>query len=337
MHKTHRKKYINILKYLVTLLLLGSLIYAIKQVGLEQILKQLSHAGYYIIPIMLCGVLVHLTSSYAWQLCMLGKHKSISLLKLINYRIISEGFAIINPTNIVGGDAMKYYFISKDGIPKATASYSVITSRILLIISQVILFILSLVIFFTFAHTSANSNTLVQFAKSLGILLAIATLTIFILRQLIKRDSLSKLGIRKPFLLRNMALIKQFYKNKKLFYAALIWSALHWIFGAAELYYIIQATGKTLSPLATLLVDEGIVVLKSLGAFIPAQIGVEEYALKTMLSFVGFAFISLWIPIALLRRIKQIIWIVIGAILYLITQLSLKRTPNKYGNTVRNT
>jgi hypothetical protein len=70
--------------------------------------------------------------------------------------------------------------------------------------------------------------------------------------------------------------------------------------------------------LDALLVDQGVLVLKSSGAFIPGQLGVEEVANKIMLSIVGIKATGLWVASSIVRRSRQLFWIIVSAMLYMV-------------------
>lgn len=337
MHRLRRKILLQLIKYAIAFLLLASLIYYIQQVGVQKIWDQICSVGWYIVPIMLSTLAIHVAGSIAWKWCIAASEQNkVSLLKLIKYRIISEGVAIINPTNIIGGDALKYYYLKKDGVAKHVASYSVILSRLMLMYSQIILFILFL-LGFLLINNYQNENILNSILKSLAIFILVGVTLLVIVRKMIQNNFLSRFGISKTFILRQVVLSKSFYSNKLNFFKVFCMSAIHWFFGAVELFFIIIALGGQIGLVEAILVDQGVVILKSLGAFVPAQIGVEEYALKTMLEFVQSPSVAIWISIAVLRRIKQVIWIILAAVLYLASQIPMLNKKQLHGNIIRHT
>ncbi len=58
----------------------------------------------------------------------------------------------------------------------------------------------------------------------------------------------------------------------------------------------------------------GVVFFKAAGAFIPGQIGAEEYGNKMMLLAIGIPDAEIWISI--LRRARQLVWIAFGIVVY---------------------
>jgi glycosyltransferase 2 family protein len=111
-------------------------------------------------------------------------------------------------------------------------------------------------------------------------------------------------------------LISSFYKEHKgKLLLAFTLSIVHWLMGAVEVYLLLDILDYNISFTNAILIEVGVIVIKSIGAFIPLQIGVEEYANKLMLSIVTLPNNGLWLTISILRRTRQVIWLLIGGIL----------------------
>ena len=95
-------------------------------------------------------------------------------------------------------------------------------------------------------------------------------------------------------------------------------SCLHWIVGSLEFYFILLFLGVKTTVAKALLVDMGVIVFKSAGAFIPGQIGIEEYGNKVMLGIIGIAGGTIWITVSILRRARQLAWILLSLLVYFI-------------------
>lgn len=62
----------------------------------------------------------------------------------------------------------------------------------------------------------------------------------------------------------------------------------------------------------------GVILFKSAGAFVPAQIGVEEYGNKIMLAAIGLPETEIWVSASILRRARQLFWIFLGLTIYFV-------------------
>lgn len=62
----------------------------------------------------------------------------------------------------------------------------------------------------------------------------------------------------------------------------------------------------------------GVIVFKTVGAIVPGQIGVEEYGNKVMLDAIGIVSNEVWLVVTLMRRGRQLFWLLIAGIFTLI-------------------
>src|SRR5690606_17120148 len=109
-----------------------------------------------------------------------------------------------------------------------------------------------------------------------------------------------------------------FRQNSKALAWSVFFALLHWFFGALEFYFILKFLGMEVSILQALLIDLGVVFFKAAGAFIPGQIGVEEYGNKIMLMAIGIFNPEIWLSASVLRRARQLVWTAFGIGVYLL-------------------
>ncbi len=63
--------------------------------------------------------------------------------------------------------------------------------------------------------------------------------------------------------------------------------------------------------------EAGVISAKNLFAFIPGQLGIEEYTNHLMLQTIGLKTAGLWLIVSIIRRIRQLFWIGIGGLAFL--------------------
>ena len=124
--------------------------------------------------------------------------------------------------------------------------------------------------------------------------------------------------IRKKIINFLTTLPQAFRNNRRGLAVAFLFFSLHWIIGSLEFYLILKFLGVKASVVQALLADMGVILFKSAGAFVPAQIGVEEYANKIMLAAIGLPDTEIWVSASILRRARQLFWIVFGLGIYFI-------------------
>ena len=167
--------------------------------------------------------------------------------------------------------------------------------------------------------------------KTIGLYLLLASVSIFLLvlkpKRLLRNAALrTRFGIylrnRTETLRARMWQVLDdlafYFKNsKKALALSFLFFVLHWFFGAMEFYLILTFLGIDVNIVQAILVDMGVVFFKAAGAFVPGQIGFEEYGNKVMLSAIGVVGAEIWITASILRRTRQLFWIAFGLIVYL--------------------
>jgi len=110
-----------------------------------------------------------------------------------------------------------------------------------------------------------------------------------------------------------------FYKKKKMsFYAVFVLSILNRLVGSLEYYVILGALNIDVSLFTCVLFDLVSTIIRTSGFFIPGQVGLEEAGNKLMFSLVKVQGAETWLTVSLIRRARQVFWIVAGFVLYLI-------------------
>ena len=124
-----------------------------------------------------------------------------------------------------------------------------------------------------------------------------------------------------------------FRENKGKFLLAFLLCVIHWIFGAMEFYIVLNMMGLDVPLTKAIAVEMGVIVFKTAGAIVPGQIGVEEYGNKVMLDAIGIVSNEIWLVVTLMRRGRQLFWLIVAGIFMLIiskfSQVSLLRKPRK--------
>src|SRR5690606_12084953 len=72
------------------------------------------------------------------------RFRFVSIPRLFLIRHVGETVGLLNPTSIVGGDAVKAILLGAHGIEKKKVVASVLLNRIILIVSQLSLFIIAI-------------------------------------------------------------------------------------------------------------------------------------------------------------------------------------------------
>ena len=289
------------LVFTFTVCIVGSLTIFLRTIDFTQVLDLIWTTGYRFGLLLLITFVAYIFGTISWQFSLGSYRNIVSLSRLFLIRHLGETVGTFNPTSIVGGDALKAILLRNYNIPEKTVVWSMIFSRGIMIVSQAFLFItlgLAFVIG-TASHLTAPANH----GKYSGLC------ALGLLRWKIVRLKIARFLREMPVVLR---------ENKRLLMLSFVFAVLHWIAGGLEFYLILKFLGLKVSILQALVVDLGVVVFKAAGAFIPGQLGVEEYGNKIMLIAIGLPSEELWVTVSVLRRARQLFWIVVGLAFYFI-------------------
>ncbi|MEJ2613628.1 MAG: lysylphosphatidylglycerol synthase domain-containing protein, partial [Ignavibacteriaceae bacterium] len=136
----------------------------------------------------------------------------------------------------------------------------------------------------------------------------------------------NKLRQRKNSLLLIDQQITDLYLNrKKAFYFALISEYTGRIIGSLEFYFILVAIGVNVAIIQSFFINAGSSIIMNVLFFIPFELGTREGSLYLVLQSLGFA-AGLGIFVAIVNRIREFFWIMIGLLLI---QIKGKVAPGK--------
>lgn len=314
----------QLIKIVFSLLIFSSIAVFLVQSDLSAIGSQLRKIGFRFIYVLLSTVLAYLFGTLAWWIC-LGKMKNkISIPALFAIRQIGETVGLFNPASVIGGDWVKADLVSRYGIPGQKAVDAVAIARITAVLSQLTLFLAAV---FWLMFSPLKKGVMRYTGNSIyGVCIVLFVLVIVIFCWLISTKAPPKpADIPLDFWNRTKVSIetllwriREFYQQQnRVFWYAYLLSAIHWLAGSVEFYLLLTFMGVDVSLMHGLLLDMSVIILKSTGAFIPGQLGIEELSNKLLLTMIGVGGGSLWLSISILRRARQVFWIALSAVFYL--------------------
>lgn len=283
---------------LITICIVASLIVFIQKTDLNKVIDSLHTVGYKFIWLLIITGTAYIFGTISWRYCLEKKFRSVSIPRLFLIRHIGETVSLFNPTSIVAGDAVKAILLGAHGIEKKKVIASVLLNRIILIISQLSLFITAVILLFLKAMVLSKIDSQEKIAGIYPFIL---------IKYKILKTKVASLFSEISPMLKN---------NRRMLFMSTIFALLHWLFGSLEFYFILKFLGMDVSILQALMIDLGVVFFKAAGAFIPGQIGVEEYGNKIMLMAVGIPNPEIWISASVLRRARQLAWTAFGIGVY---------------------
>ncbi|RZK77956.1 MAG: hypothetical protein EOO85_07520 [Pedobacter sp.] len=286
---------------LLTVCILVSLFFFLQTTDLKVVVSLIQKTGFGFLLLLLITFIAYFFGTISWRFSLGEYSNSVSAGRLFLIRHVGETAGMLNPASIIGGDALKAILLSKYNIPERKIVWSMLFSRGIMIISQVLLFGLT-ALTLAIPHPSLSPDKLFN-GKQSGLY------PLFLVTWKAIRAKFTGVLEELPMMLR---------ENSRMLMYACFFALLHWVFGGLEFYFILKFLGIKVSLLHALLVDLGVVLFKAAGAFIPGQLGIEEYGNKIMLLAIGLPAEEIWVTASILRRARQLFWIAFGVAVYFI-------------------
>ena len=327
------------LKYLIIALATMFLILFIKALDIELLYAQLMSMGWRFWVVIAVSGLAYFAGTIGWYYCFAPQFRKINLLRLFMIRMAGESLAVSNPGGVVGGDALKVWLLKKRKIDKSEVLRSVLISRVLTIISFLVMAFIMIVMYNYFAVNKQGSLVLILLASMIGLLITVAIyllvsrkmyLNKFVvgLSKILKWNVLDKLVHQVSEI--NLAIVAFYRMYKPALLIGLTLFTIHWILGALEFYVILYLLDVPIRLVDTLFLEFGTSFIRSLVAFVPGQIGIEEYSNKYFLGAVHIKDEGVWVTVSIVRRLRQLFWIGLSLIYYLMFIKANKQTTTNH-------
>ena len=318
------KKVIKVLLLLIVLAFVGQFVL---QTNFGEIGDYLKKMPYTFLGILGLSFLAYLSATIAWNLCLGSDGDKTSLTQLFMIRHVGEMLSVFNPTSVVAGETLKAYYLKERGVANQNSISSILMSRILIILSALLLILLSALYLIVMTYGTGKNLIFVLLGTLIvggfGYLLARFLLHSKLYLWAMVKKLQSRLGEKyiSDKLCDSVEEVNRtsyhFYlNNKKKFVLAFLLSIIHWILGAAEFYLILKTLGFEVNLLNAIAIEMGVILFKTVGAMVPGQVGVEEYANKVMLEMIGIVSNEVWLVVSIMRRARQLFWVAVAAIFY---------------------
>lgn len=330
------------IRIVLTVCIGASLFLFIRATDFHKVVSSIEQIGYQFIFLLLITFTAYFFGTLSWQYCMGKSSRNVSPGRLFLIRHIGETVSLINPASIVVGETVKVFLLRGQGVEKKTAIASILVSRTVMIITQLVLFTTAVMI----AATDHHMLKLEYNQESIFLIILIVTvltaLLVLFRQQIIKIVIKTKAGTW----LKNQTTawgskIKEIkteihyllLQHRRQLFIATMFAAVHWLIGSLEFFFILKFLGVKITVIKAIIVDMGVIFFKSAGAFIPGQIGIEEYGNKIMLAAIGIPGTEIWVTASILRRARQLFWIAVGIAIYWLL-FKKRKIESRNGNTV---
>lgn len=317
------------------LLVLGLLTFAglVWHIGLIPILTAAASLGPgAVLVILLPSVLMYLCEAYGWRLTLGPQAHRLSFWRLWAIRTAGEVVNMTTPAAYVGGEPLKAYLLRRHGVPIIEAMASVVTAKTIMTLAEVMFILVGIVLsFWTMSAVKTSSAPTTESSTPVGAAVFTVTLLLFgvFLFLIMQRRGLfiGILGLLRRCRIRISYLESREDKLRALdraindFYArdrrALVFSIgmffIGWLTESLEVYVMLYCIGPPTDVPTAIAIGALAVVIKGGAFFIPGSIGAQEGGYLLLLMAYGYSNLA-GITFAILRRVRELVWIVIGLI-----------------------
>jgi len=319
------------------LLLLGLALFGwfIYRAGPAEIFTTVSRLGWLAPLVVVPYFLVYVLDTLGWYFAF-GDYAAVRPKYLTLFRVRWEGESINNviPSGYVGGEALKAYLLHKRGVPGLTCGTSVVASKTCQVLAQVMFIGLGALAALPNlpADSGARRGMLVITLVAFGVVAMLfalqrggmfTTLHKVLARLRIRVKVLDK---HEPNLRKLDDQIYQFYRrDRRHFFLSTGAYLLGWMADALEIYVVCHLLGLPLTPTEAIAIESFISVAKALGVFVPAAMGVQESGVVLLFQIFGLP-VTTGVAYAILRRGRELFYVLIGGALLYMEEASVKAT-----------
>jgi glycosyltransferase 2 family protein len=317
-----------VVRLLLVVIGIGTLLALLWRIGPSRIVNVLHDVGAEGLLLLLPSVGIYLLDARGWQATLPPEVPAVPLWRLFVIRMAGEAVNLTTPTGYMGGEPVNSYLLMRDRVPSAVAVASVVTAKTTMTVAQVLFILLGVGLAtqrpWPPAMATAVSALLLGVSVGLGVLATGAVVLILLQRQGFTRLLLAmrrRLGVRLRWLdarRKTIANVDQHmmaaYRDRQaMVWSSTVWFLLGWLMEGVEVYVILACLGSPPAPLHAVGLASLSVAVKASTFFIPGSLGAQEGGNVLLAMAYGYTD-TVGMAFALLRRFREVVWIVFGLV-----------------------
>ena len=310
-------------KFKIAFLVIGLALlgFIIAETDIGEVTRLVRQVGLGMLLILALYFVAFLIDTFTWQLTVPSAPLNGRwLYRFYQMRIAGEAFNSVTPAGGMGGEPIKalllkqhYGIVYREGVTSLILAKTVNISSLVLFLS----------IGFWLMLNTDKLNTTYKIVAGAGLGAFALGALLFYLIQRFKITSLTSEWVSRGKLFEKIAQVLHvlkdiddrlvnFYTEQRLrLFSAFVFAFFNWMLGIVEIYYTMIFLGHPVSFTDAWIIEAVAQLVKSGTFFIPASLGAQEGAFL----IIGTAITgspTLGIAVAIVRRIREIIWIVWG-------------------------
>jgi uncharacterized protein (TIRG00374 family) len=318
-----------VVRLLLLLVGIATLVALVWRIGPAQITGALAGLGPgSLVLILLPSVLMYGLEAYGWRLTLVAHGGGLNFLRLFAIRAAGEAVNLTTPVGFVAGEPLKAHLLNRHGVDMVPAMASVVTAKTTMTISQVAFMLIGVGVgtWVLSERTSSVEPGILgmALAVSAGLFFFGTGLILLVQRRGLFTAALNVLHrwrIHIRFLdaradklqALDRAILDFYALNQRAFLLSTGFCFLGWLAEALEVYVMFLCLGLTVTSPAAFAIAALSVFIKGGTFFIPGSVGAQEGGNVLLLMTFGYSDVD-GMAFALLRRLREIVWIGIGLI-----------------------
>lgn len=304
---------------------LASLVSILHHYGFEKIGSDISHLGWWAVPLALSFLPVAFCYSLAWHL-MLPELPFSRVGMVFRFSLVSVAWNNLSPFVKVLGEPVRVNLLA-DHVPIKAAIRSVILYNLVHILGTLVAFLLGA--FLILFYFPVSPQIRLGFLVLMGVFSALFLLLYWLPSYRVARSRGRK---KRNFFMKFSFWIRWAFSKVRVFsrghpgrfWAAVFFETLARFVEGATFYVAFRALGDPLPVLYCALLDVGRALMDNIFFFIPYQVGSREAGLMMLSEHVFHAGTATAVSAAVFYRLVEILWMAVGYGLWMYESKSSK-------------
>ncbi len=305
------------------LLTLGAIVWHIGPRNIYDAVARLGPGA--LLLILLPSLFMYVLEACGWRMT-LGRYAHVvPFWRLLAIRSAGEVVNMTTPTAYVGGEPLKAYLLKQYGVPMVEGLASVVTAKTTMTIAQIGFILLGMASGFWLLGTGGSpGQTAMATLVSVGLLAFGVGGFVLIQRRGIFASllwGLRKIGVtikalesHEEKLLELDRTIAAFYsKNRFGFVLSVLLFFSGWMVETVEVFVMLTVLGESATIMTAIAIGALSVFIKGGAFFIPGSLGAQDAGNLLLVTTFGYGEVT-GITFALLRRFRELVWVIIGLI-----------------------
>ena len=287
--------------------------------GPDLIRNLLLKVGWALPFVFLPHALVTTLEAAGWWFAFPQKGCPIRAIEILRFSVAAKAINHLTPSISQAGELLKFHLLRLAGVSADISMASVVAAKTTITLAELLFIGVGLGMVLSYI----TLEPLVAISLGIGILamgLAVVGLLVWqrigLFRPLVlvgrRLTLLAKfLDRHEDFLSSTDRMLKEYMGERRRFYLSWPIYFVGWTAGALEVWVFLRLLGLSHDLMTALLIQAWMVLITRLTAFVPGNLGTHEAGAVMIFSFLGLTADNA-MAFALLRRIRQIVWIALG-------------------------